>query len=72
MCGRNCVARTGAYVSKKGSRKAALRIIKKRMYVRENSLFREKFLIRINNNVILNETHRNKYYWEIGNVSMLR
>ena len=43
----------------------------KRIHVRKNSLFREKFLIRINNNVILNETHRNKYYWEIGNVSML-
>lgn len=44
----------------------------KRIHVRKNSLFREKFLIRINNNVILNETHRNKYYWELGNVSMLR
>lgn len=54
---------------------AALRIdyvSKKNTCSKKNSLFREKFLIRINNNVILNETHRNKYYWEIGNVSMLR
>lgn len=43
----------------------------KRIHVRKNSLFREKFLIRINNNVILNETHRNKYYWDtIGSLEM--
>ena len=37
MCGRNCVARTSVYVSKKGSRKAALRINKKEyMFVSEN------------------------------------
>ena len=61
-------------MNRKGSRMATLRIDygSKRIYVRKNSLFREKFLIRINNNVILNETHINKYYWEIGNVSMLR
>jgi hypothetical protein len=62
-------------VNRKGSRMAALRIdygSKKEYMFEKNSLFREKFLIRINNNVILNETHRNKYYWEIGNVSMLR
>lgn len=53
MCGRNCVARTGVYVSKKGSRKAALKIIKKEYMFVKNSLFREKFLIRTNNNDIL-------------------
>lgn len=53
MCGRNCVARTGAYVSEKGSRKAALRIIKKEYMFVKSSLFREKFLIRANNNGIL-------------------
>lgn len=53
MCGRNCVARTSVYVSKKGSRKAALRINKKEYMFVKNSLFREKFLIRTNNNDIL-------------------
>ena len=44
MCGRNCDARTGVYVSKKGSRKAALRIIKKRIYVRKKLIVSREIL----------------------------